>query len=94
MNLGETRDQSLSPFVARIADAQHFKGGSWRANAHGSAAGGFIVGASSAPVKAPAKVDFASVRPNVGKEERAVIACVLDRAPVDEFVATEMISSL
>lgn len=92
----------MSPFIARIADAKMFKGGSWRSSsdANAIAAGGFMgPGAnmssnSTARTKKHEKVDFANNRPNVTKDDREVIAKVLDRPPVDEKFAADLISKL
>lgn len=100
MSYGETRDQQLSPFIARIADAKTFKEGSWRSTSDANAitAGGFMGPganmASSSSARKLEKVDFARNRPNVTKQDREVIAKVLDRPPVDEKVAADLISKL
>jgi hypothetical protein len=101
MSYGETREQCLSPFVARIADAAIHKGGSWRSSgqSNGIAAGGFMgpgAGVASSTIKLSKvdKVNFGQNRPKLVKADRLVIAKVLDRPPVDEAVAAELISKL
>lgn len=102
MSHGETREQSLSPFVARIADAKAFKGGLWKSSSDASraaVAGGFMgpagAGVASSTATRPAdKVDFASSRQTITKEDRSVIARVLDRKPVEESAAADLVSRL
>jgi hypothetical protein len=104
MSYGETRDQELSRFVARVADAKSFKGGQWRppTDAYKVDAGGFMgpgAAISSSSLSALAsrkveKVDFASTRPHISKEDRLVMAKVLDRPAIDEALAADLIAKL
>lgn len=101
MSYGETRDQQLSQFVARIADAKKFKGGSWRSSgdSSGMVAGGFMcpgagIASSSIKMNKVEKIDFGDSRPKLVKVDRETIAKVLDRPFVDEAVAAELISKL
>ncbi|UZJ56358.1 hypothetical protein CBS101457_005678 [Exobasidium rhododendri] len=103
MSYGETRDQELSPFVARVADAKLFRGGQWKeasSDKYTVDSGGFMgpgAAISSSSLAALAsrkveKIDFARSRPQISMQDRLDIASVLDRKPVDESVAAELIA--